>query len=579
MKKLLLLLFFPIHGFGQNTIGFPDIINYSKLDYKAGLQNWDIQQDNNGIVYIANNEGLLSYDGKNWNLYPLPNKTIVRSVEIGKNNLIYVGGQDELGYFAPTKNGTLTYHSLVDKLKLQDRSFGDVWDIVSFGTDIFFRSFSKIFRLSNLGTLASFNAISEWNYLSVSNNKLYAHDNTAGILKFEQDVWTPLSGTNTLPLNAPVTSILPYGTDSSIVTTLKNGIFIISGSGVSKFPFNNEQTLINDRIYAATRINKDWYVFATSNRGLYITNRTGHIIQRFSRTEGLQNDNVLSIFKDRQDNLWLGLDNGIDFIAYDSPIKKIKPMLQEGSGYTAIIKNGRLYLGTSNALFSVSLQNIKDLSFSKGDFSEVNNSKGQTWSLANINDQLLLGHHEGAFVIKDNTAQRISDITGVWNFKPISTTYPASRIIAGDYKGLAIFNYINGQFKLEEIVPGFNESSRFLSIDEDQQIWVSHPYHGVFKITRSADSSYRYQLYAETKGLPSLLNNHVFIIKNELLAATDHGIFVYDRKKDLFAASPYYKGILGPQSIRYLKEDMDGNIWFIHDKMLGVIDYSKKNRN
>lgn len=106
MKRLLLLLFLPMSVLGQNTIGFPEVLNYSRQEYLGGLQNWDIRQDKNGLIYVANNEGLLSFDGKYWSLYPLPNKTIVRSVEIGADQKIYVGGQDELGYFAPGKMAT-----------------------------------------------------------------------------------------------------------------------------------------------------------------------------------------------------------------------------------------------------------------------------------------------------------------------------------------------------------------------------------------------------------------------------------------------------------------------------------------
>ena len=98
IKRLLFLICLPLQALCQNTIGLPDIINYGKPVYKAGLQNWDIKQDKNGIVYFANNEGLLSFDGKYWNNYPLPNKTIVRSVEIGPDNRIYVGGQDDERY-------------------------------------------------------------------------------------------------------------------------------------------------------------------------------------------------------------------------------------------------------------------------------------------------------------------------------------------------------------------------------------------------------------------------------------------------------------------------------------------------
>lgn len=101
MSKLLFILFlFPIAVLGQNTIGLPDVINYPKQAYGAGLQSWDFRQDKNGVIYVANNEGLLTFDGTFWKAYPLPNKTIVRSLEIGLDNNIYAGGQDELGFSA-----------------------------------------------------------------------------------------------------------------------------------------------------------------------------------------------------------------------------------------------------------------------------------------------------------------------------------------------------------------------------------------------------------------------------------------------------------------------------------------------
>ena len=105
------LLLTPIISFTQNTIGLPDIINFSKEDYKAGTQNRQIKQDNKGRLYFANNDGLLVFDGKNWKTYPLPNKTILRSLEFGPDNKLYAGGQDEFGYFSPDLSGQLVFHS------------------------------------------------------------------------------------------------------------------------------------------------------------------------------------------------------------------------------------------------------------------------------------------------------------------------------------------------------------------------------------------------------------------------------------------------------------------------------------
>jgi hypothetical protein len=52
-----------LNSFAQNTIGLPEIINYTKQAYNAGTQNWDIRQGRNGVLYFGNNEGLLSFDG------------------------------------------------------------------------------------------------------------------------------------------------------------------------------------------------------------------------------------------------------------------------------------------------------------------------------------------------------------------------------------------------------------------------------------------------------------------------------------------------------------------------------------
>ena len=575
MKQLLLFIFLPFSVFCQNTIGLPDVINYSKQNYSGGLQNWDITQDKNGIIYVANNEGLLSFDGRSWGLYPLPNKTIVRSVAINVDNRIYVGGQDELGYFAPAQNGILQYHSLTTLIPAKDKSFGDVWDIISFNKSVFFRSVNKIFKLTD-NAIDTYNAPSEWSYLGISNGVLYAHDIKSGLLYFENNSWTPLLIKSELPDNDHVTGIIPLKKDSALITTLKHGLFIFSNAGISMLTSSNNLLFESERIYAAMAVNTDWIVLATNNSGIYIIDWKGNIIQRFSKNEKLQNNNVLSIFLDNQHNVWLGLDNGIDLISYNSAIKQINPASQDGSGYSAIIYDNHLFAGTTTGLYSVALQQIRDLSFSKGDFTLVNNTKGQNWGLAEINNQLLLGHHEGAFEIKGNVSQPISSSPGFWNFIPMSGIFPSTQMVGGNYKGLVLFDFINGQFVQSKQISGFTESSRFIALDKEDNIWVSHPYHGIFKINKQDDGSYQTTTYTKKNGLPSTLNNHVFKVKNKVVVATEKGIFEYNEKADNFEPSPYYQKILGEQSIRYLKEDQSGNIWFIHEKTPGVIDLSGK---
>ena len=206
-----------------------------------------------------------------------------------------MGGQDEIGYFAPAANGRLQYHSLLNLLPAKDRSFGDVWDIVSFKGNTYFRSPTKILKFTDR-TAVVFNAPGEWAFLGLCNNHLYAQDYKAGLLQFQNEVWAPISATNSLPPGDAVTGIIPINNDSALITTLKNGLYCLTGNKIVIQESVNNTLFKKDRIYAVTAVNKDWVALATNNNGIYITDLKGNIIQSFSRTEDLQNNNVRSVF-------------------------------------------------------------------------------------------------------------------------------------------------------------------------------------------------------------------------------------------------------------------------------------------
>ena len=572
---VLLVLLAALMAQGQNTIGLPDVINYRKQAYRAGLQNWEIRQDYKGVIYVANNEGLLSFDGTAWQLFPLPNRTIVRSVEIGKDNRIYVGGQGELGYFSPDPAGVLRFHSILQKIPPTDQSFGDVWDITSSAQGVFFRCSNVIFRLEN-DTISRYPAPSEWGFMGVANEKVYAQDFNKGLLVFEQDSWVSLSSSNSLPTNDPVTGILPAGADSAIITTLKNGLFRLSGHSIKPFPSPNQSTFTKERIYAAATINKDRIALASNNSGVYIIDLRGNILQQFSRREGLQHNNVLSIFSDNRQNLWLGLDNGIDLITYNSAIKQIAPGLQDASGYTIAIHKNHLYVGTSGGLYSVLLnREAADISFTLGDFKPVNNTTGQTWGLSTIGEHLLLGHHEGGYDVNDNKVNVITKQQGIWNFVHVSDSNGINRVAVGHYKGVLFLDLINGKFYPAGSIPNFEESSRYLVSDKKGNLWVSHPYHGLYRINFK-NGSFEKHLYTKAEGLPSALNNYVFLLKDTVYLATEKGVFEFDEMKNHFYPSSLFAPLIGTKSIRYLKEDSEGNCWFVQDKTVGVISSDHK---
>ncbi len=524
MKKIIaavsLLLVFN-YGLCQNTIGLPDIISYSKQFYKAGAQNRQVRQDKNGILYFANSEGLLSFDGIHWKIYPLPNKSIVRCLEFGPDNKLYVGGQDEFGYFSPAPNGELTYHSLKHLVPEKERSFTDVWEIYFFGERAFFQTSNKIFHVT--GKNCSIYSSIHWRFITVCNNRLIAQDFNKGLLSFENGSWTPFLKQSELPPDYFATSLTSIGQDSALLTTVKDGVFLLTGNNIRKLRSPFLDSITETHISAAVSVNKDHIALATNLEGCYIIDKKGALIQSFSRREGLQNNNILDIFLDEEKNLWLGLDNGIDFIAYNNAVKHIYPgYLNEGSGYAASVYNNQLYLGTSNGLYKTTLYPGTDLSFIKGVFDLVANTKGQVWNLSTVNGHLLMGHHDGAFVIEHNQAKVIDNTSGFWTFLPFYNVLPSAVMIAGSYQGINFYDYKEGKFTDKHVVAHF-ESARFVCMENDN-IWISHPYKGIYRVRLDGNVT-EIKPYGAPQGVPAVNGNYIFKIRNSIVLTTESGIF------------------------------------------------------
>jgi ligand-binding sensor domain-containing protein/DNA-binding CsgD family transcriptional regulator len=571
---VLILFLLKISAFAQAPLALPQIINYSYGQYKGGIQNWDVAQDANGILYFGNNDGLLSFNGRFWTIYHLPNFTVVRSVEVDALNRIFVGGQDEAGYFFPDAHGVLTYHSLIGLLPLKERKFADVWNIVIRGDEVFFRTLNKILHFKD-NRMRVYKPETQWDFMGEANNQVFAQAKDKGLMIFNNGSWKPLHPAGDWSRSS-ITSMLKYNGDTVLMSTLKNGLFTLVGNQIKPFKTDVDQIFFNDRIYCAVPVNKDWYAFGSTSAGILIMNKKGRLLQRYTYEEGLQKDNIRGLWIDKNKSLWAALDDGIDLVGINNAIKTVFPdKNKQATGYAINLFKNTLYVGTSNGLYASAIDPLeKDISLSKRAFYEVKNAKGQVWGLQEINNQLLMGHEDGFFTIEGGQAKRIST-SGTWLFNPVSWVYPVKDVIAGNYYGLQHLVFRNGKFEDKGQLSGYTDSFRFLDFDSDENTaWVSHPNWGIYKMKLSADYNkiLKTKIYNKNNGLPSSLHNYLYRIKNRRVIATERGIYEYDAAADSFKPSSLFNRVLKDIPIQYLKEDNEGNVWFISNKKVGIID-------
>jgi hypothetical protein len=581
MNKLLLavIFFFGYHAYAQDLLGIPQIVNYNNEQYNAGIQNWDVEQGRNGILYFGNNEGLLTFNGRYWNLFRLPNYTSVRSVGIDSKNRIYVGGQDEFGYFYPNAQGVLKYTSLLNLLPENMRKLADIWGVSIIHDEVFFRSIHAILHYKD-GVIKSYKTTTTWLFMGMANNKIFSQSSDSGLMIYDHEMWKPFCQDSVLNRSA-ITAVLPYGGDTLLVSVLKKGFFLVVNHELKPLKTNLDQVFLNDRIYFANQISPHLYGVATTSGGVYVMNRKGELVQKYNYREGLQNNNVRGILIDRDKNMWLALDDGIAYVAINSAVKNIFPDRNKQITSYAFRKfNQSIYIGTSNGLYRAKVNSgVQDLSYSPANFEEVKNTKGQVWGLDEINSQLLMAHEDGTLLVEDNVARPIYSLIGTWMYQTPDNIYPSKEVIAGTYAGLQKITYNNSHFINAGKIGGIAETLRFIVADNNNpdRIWASHPYHGVYKIELQPDHKrvLRTTLYTDKNGLPSKLYNYVFHIKNRVVIATSDGIYEYDESKQKFVRFKLLANAIKGFSVQYMKEDNDGNIWFVSNKKVGVIDFSR----
>lgn len=565
---LCLVWLLPLLGHSQ---GLPFSLNFSKNDYQGGTQNWDIRQDSTGILYVANNNGLMTFDGNHWNVTPVANKTILRSIAHSNSGKIWAGAQGELGYFQADTRGSMQYHSLRPLLPENARTVADIWNIETTPSGAVLFQSENFLLVWKRNTFHTCLPASQFQFLGKAKGRLLLQDREKGLVEFVHE--NTLKPVCKLPGDFGILSgLLPWAGDTLLLTTQKGRIWALTGKNVLvPWKTNADRFLEENRIYTATLLRDGKIALGTSQGGILILNhqKPEILINKFN---GLQNNSILSLFTDHQGNLWAGTDNGMDYVMVNSPFSYLFPDGQlEGAAYCAEINAAHAYFGTNNGLYAAGYPEGGYLA--NADFKRVENTQGQIWGLYQLNGQLFMGHHEGPFKIGEKqTATRIGNYPGAWTF--VSPEGRQDILIGGGYHGLYLFQKSANDWRFVKKYPGLEESCRIIAMENARMLWVAHPYRGVYRVTFSEDFQDATVMFFNAKnGLPSDNFNHVFKIGQQVAFATEKGIFRYDHLRETFEIYSLLNDFFPPPTrVRYLREGYNGEIWFAADSEVGYLE-------
>jgi ligand-binding sensor domain-containing protein/DNA-binding CsgD family transcriptional regulator len=544
-------------------IGIPVIQNYHRSEYNAATQNWAVEQGENGVMYFGNGYGMLRFDGKFWCLYGVPNGSNFREIYYSKTDeRIYIGAYNDFGYFENDSVGELRYISLKQLLPESDRSFGDVWRIFEGTWGIAFQSFEGIFFYKDQQiTVIKPRSIFHFSYMV--NGALYVFDREAGLLEYRNGFLKRIPNGEFFA-GTEVWSILPLDADQLLIGTARNGLY--KYDGISIEPWNTPVNIFlkQYQIFSSVVIDENHFAFGTIQNGLVICDKQGNVVQLINREKGLQNNTVLSMSLDVDGNLWLGLDNGIDYIELNSPVTVLQDYYGFGTGYTSVLHNGNLYLGTNQGLFVCNEKRFKSPMLSASDFTMVANTSGQVWSLQVVGEKLFCGHNNGLFQIKGNIGIQISTIPGGWALHKLPG-HP-DLYLQGTYNGIELFQFVNGTLNPVHTLKGINYSCLEMVCEPNGLVWVTHAFKGVslYMISANLDSMQLVKNFDTRDGLP--YEHHIKIAalgSDTRLFITDDGLYQFNPSNMTFSKSARYNTLFENRTIQFIQQDSNKNIWFI----------------
>ena len=540
-----IMLGFQTLGFSQELL--PYIKNYSIADYPGALQNWSIDQAENGNMYIGNQDGLLLFDGNNWRLYEMPNGTSVRSVK-AINERVYVGSYAEFGYFEADDANQYNYTSI--STFMQDFTFRNdqFWQILQVGDMLYFRSFADIYE-HKIGTSSVKPLGTQFSPSIIFNlqQELYCFGVNSGMYVYRAGEFEAITTPAELISQAVFADVNQSNTEA-LVCSQNFNCFMVQGSDFTEIELPFDEFSVNNQLNAVTVLSAQEYAIGSIQKGTKVFTPTEQFELSVNSNLGINDNTVLQQTLDSENNLWLALDDGLAYAQIQSPHRFFYDKSGNlGAVYVAYEYEDKLYLGSNKGLYY----------FEADKLMKVRGINDQVWSLFSINGQLYCGHNEGTSIINGAVTTLVSDITGGWRL----TQSPTGQYIQSTYTGFSKFDPSSSTF---ERIDGFVAPIKYFEFLTDYEVLAADANRGLFRLRFSDD----YREILQVTDLSNQINNSYNVIiqriKGSVYVITDQE-YRFDQVLSTLVPDESIRQLYPLQDeLRFIQSDSEDDIWAIH---------------
>lgn len=541
--------------------GIPPVINYTRDSYNGDAHNWNASIDNNGIVYVANTDGLLSFDGSKWHLYSAYKGYSIKAV-LAYGNRIYTGGFESFGYWSKSDDGRLSYTSLSSVIKTSDLKNEEVWNIVELEGRIYFQTFSSYIVYDGKNVTRKSLEFMPLAFIRI-NDRIFAPIHKKGLAEFDNGKFTSIVDFSHFS-GQDVTSCAESGNGTILIGAGADGLWEYDGKKLKRWKTKHSALLKNAFINRIEITADSSVIVATRHNGILAFDLAGNLLYHVNKENGLQNNTVLGIAKDNNENIWAMLDNGISIVRHGSPFRFIPGTKSDiGTVYDLKTDLPYIYFGTNQGLYRYSVET--------GNLKKESVVLGQVTGLSKVNSSIICGYNDGTAEIRDGRISKISGENGGTSLCEYIRN--GERIfLQGTYTGITVYQRHNTQWRSRHIA-GFNQPIDRIMADHQGNIWASHARKGLFKLSLDNNlgkiADIRQYDLCNGKVEISIWNGRVIFL-------CDNGIFTYDDLNDKIAPYTLLEKKTGYNGIRRVIKSGGNRYWLVTDQEFILTEENSK---
>ncbi len=500
-------------------------------DYFGHANNFNICQNKNGELFIANYNGILLNDGVNWQTIHTTNEVLVSCIYNATDNTIYyaLGETNDFGIFLKKKNGNYEYTSLLNNLKQNDQPTSVIRQIIEFNKAIYFISTDKIIEFKN-NSFKVFNPQNSFNARAILIGKhLYFIDIDNQILLLKNGLLNPILNSEEFTHDKAFFTYKISAT-SYAIGYRNNGIVLAQYDSLNpekiifkKINAKCDADLIASEIINGCALSNGDFVVVSNKGGAFVLNKQLEIVNKLNTKTGLYENNIKSAYEDFNGNLWLPNYYGVSFVEINSPLRKYtRDNGISGPVQDAVYFNNKLVVATDKGLQFYNTE--------KKIFEPVLNFDKQIHYLKIINNRLFICTPKGLFIYDGKNILQINNINTQYI---INDNLDPKTYFVSNENGIDVFKEENLTFKF---LKNFEVGSEIknIAIDNKQTAFFSSTLNGIYVLGKNANK------LTKLSGLPNdKIENFLFKFNNELLIGTAKGIYIIKNKSNIYYSEPH----------------------------------------